>query len=172
MVAESEVDVSELSPDVYDIAELPPVEDPMLGLLRPRLGAAGVRVLSAIPPDMADAFPFVLVRRQYNQMHARGDARSFTDQAYIQVDVFTEGVNGDEDGATLSDAVRVILRDAWLNQTVEPVTKAALSSFRVIHSPRRAGDWANATGPVQYADLPAGAWRYTTTYRLTFRYPQ
>lgn len=164
-----------LPQSVRDMGELPPIEDVLLAFLRPALPDVEVKTL--VPDAMAADFPFVVARRQYNMMHWRGDLRAFVDQAYIQVDTFTQDTttsSGDEEGAILSEAVRVALRDAWLDQTVIEVEgkRVAIAKFDLLNAPRRAGDWANATGPVQYADLPAGAWRYTTVYRITFRYQQ
>lgn len=160
--------MTELPQSVHDLAELPPIEDVLFRLIRPYL--PDLALWPTIPDSMAGAIPFALVRRQYSNMHWRGDARSFTDQAYVQVDSFTKGPDGDEEGAILSEAVRVALRNAWINQDIDPVTGGAISAMKLINPPRRNGDWANATGPVQYADLPADAWRYTAVYRITFRY--
>ncbi len=46
-----------------------------------------------------------------------------------------------------------------------------LTRVQMTSAPRRVTDWATATGPVQYADLPTGVWRYETQYRIGIRKP-
>ncbi|MET9642513.1 hypothetical protein ACIRD2_02700 [Streptomyces sp. NPDC093595] len=148
------------------IAELSPVEDLLLAVLRK--GLPGIRVKSLV--DQHETFPLVLVRRDPSFGAWDGDAR-FTDAARVVINCFAADPNGDEDSAILSEAVRVVLRDAWLNNEVVPgrghITRVDMNS-----SPRRASDWATATGPVQYADLPTGVWRYESIYDIRIRKPR
>ncbi|MFE9924268.1 hypothetical protein ACFYQA_22600 [Streptomyces sp. NPDC005774] len=148
------------------LAELSPVEDLMLAVLRQ--GLPGIQVNTLISKDQT--FPLVLARRDPSWGAWTGDAR-FLDAARVGVHVFCEDPDGDEDAAILSEAVRVVLRDAWLNQTVYPglghITRVDLAS-----APRRQTDWATSTGPVQYADLPTGVWRYEATYDIEIRKPR
>lgn len=148
------------------MVEMHPVEDLLLPLLR--TGLTNVNVYSTIP-DEEDPFPFVIVRRDFSQMHWRGDMH-FIDSAYVAIDTFTQDPDGDEQGAVLSEACRIVLRDAWLNQTVVPGL-GHLTHVQLINEPRRVSDWATSTGPVQYADLPNGVWRYETVYRIKIRRP-
>jgi hypothetical protein len=37
--------------------------------------------------------------------------------------------------------------------------------------PTRQSDWATSSGPVQYADLPSGFYRYQTNYTVKMRRP-
>ncbi|WP_406409654.1 hypothetical protein OG923_12630 [Streptomyces halstedii] len=147
------------------LAELSPVEDLLLSVLRE--GLPGVAVRSLIAKDQE--FPLVLVRRDPSFGAWTGDAR-FTDYARVSVQTFCEDPDGDADAAILAEAVRVVMRDAWLNQKVYPtghITRVDMAS-----SPRRATDWATATGPVQYADLPTGVWRYETQFDVEIRKPR
>ncbi|MFB8350994.1 hypothetical protein [Streptomyces niveus] len=155
-----------LPPEIRALAELSPVEDLLLAVLRE--GLPGISVKSLI--SKSQTFPFVLVRRDPSFGGWPGDTR-FTDSARVAVQCFCADPNGDEDAAILSEAVRVVLRDAWLNQKVYPgrghIARVDLSS-----PPRRATDWATATGPVQYADLPTGVWRYEAAYDIQIRKPR
>lgn len=155
-----------LPPAIYDMAEMSPVEDVALGLLRPAL--PGIAVNSLIAHDQS--FPMVLVRRGDSFGSWQGDSR-FLDSAQLLVHTFCIDPNGDEDAALLAEAVRVALRDAWLKQTVVP-GRGHLVGYDMLSSPRRVTDWATATGPVQFADLPAGTHRYETRFDLTIRKPR
>lgn len=148
---------------IKDLAELSPVEDVLLNILR--LGLPGVTVRSLIPLDAS--FPLVIVRRAPGFGEWQGDTR-FLDVAEVNIHAFTEDPNGDEDGAILSEAVRVVLRNAWFNKRVVPGL-GSITSLRMTDAPRRVTDWATSTGPVQYADLPSGCWRYETTYKVGIR---
>lgn len=158
--------MSTLPPSIKAKAEFSPVEDVILGLLRPRL--EGVQVKTLIEPDQT--FPLVLIRRGDSWGGARGHHR-FIDNATLIVHTFCEDPDGDEEAALLADAVRVSLRDAWLTQQVVP-GRGHLVGFDVQSSPRRVTDWATATGPVQYADLPTGVHRYETRYELLIKRPR
>lgn len=157
--------MANLPPEVVALAERSPVEDFMLDLLRAEL--PGVAVNTLIATDQT--FPFLLVRRIPGLGDNAGDAR-FVDSAGVSVQAFVEDPNGDEDAAILSEAVRVVLRDAWLKQTVIP-GRGHITRFDMSSAPRRVTDWATASGPVQYADLPSGVWRYETQYHLSIRRP-
>ncbi|WP_329559515.1 hypothetical protein OG711_15525 [Streptomyces uncialis] len=148
------------------LAELSPVEDLLLAVLRD--GLPGVRVKSLI--DRHEKFPLVLVRRDPTWGEWAGDPR-FTDAARVVINAFAPDPDGDQDAAILSEAVRVVLRDAWLNQQVYPqlghIIRVDMNS-----APRRSADWASATGPVQYADLPTGVWRYEAIFDVQIRKPR
>jgi hypothetical protein len=151
---------------VREIAEFSPVEDVILPIVRDRL--PGLRVQSLI--DFQQEFPAVVIRRSAQGLAADiGDPR-FVDSALIAVSVFVEGVNGDEEGAVLSEAVRVILREAKELQTVVPGL-GHICYFDQRTPPKRTPDWATSVGPVQYADLPTGITRYEATYQLGIRRP-
>ena len=152
-----------LPPIVRALAELSPVEDILLYVLR--RGLPGVAVQSLIADDQG--WPLVLVRRLASFGEWQGDER-FIDQADIAVQAFAEDPDGDSDAALLAEAVRVVLRNAWVASTIVPgrghITKITMTS-----APRRAADFATATGPVQYADLPTGVTRYESQYRVSIR---
>ncbi|WP_412076902.1 hypothetical protein ACLF6K_17455 [Streptomyces xanthophaeus] len=148
------------------MAELSPVEDLLLAVLRE--GLPGIRVKSLV--DLHEQFPLVLVRRDPTWGEWQGDTR-FTDAARVVINCFVPDPNGDEEAAILSEAVRVVLRNAWLNQKVYP-RRGHIIRVDLNSAPRRATDWATATGPVQYADLPTGVWRYESIYDVQIRKPR
>lgn len=148
---------------VRALAELTPVEDLLLAVLRE--GLPGVSVKSLI--DLHQTFPLVLVRRDSQFGDWDGDER-FVDSADIVLHTFAEDPNGDEDSAILAEAVRIVLRNGAMHQTVYPEL-GNLSKVQMTSAPRRVTDWASSTGPVQYADLPAGVWRYETLYHINIR---
>jgi hypothetical protein len=154
-----------IPPAVRALAELSPIEDILLFLLRDAL--PGVHVQSLIAANQR--FPLVLPRRQPQFGAWDADPR-FTDSADVAIHTFAEDPDGDEDAAILAEAVRVALRDAWLGHKPVP-GRGHLTRVELTSAPRRGTDWATATGPVQYADLPQGVWRYETGYRIAVRKP-
>lgn len=158
--------MSGLPDAIRALAELSPVEDVLLFVLR--RGLPGISVQSLIWIDQT--FPMVLVRRSPSFGEWAGDTR-FLDSADVLVHTFAQDPDGDEDAAILAEAVRVVLRDAWLNHLVIP-GRGHLTRVEMTSAPRRVTDWATATGPVQYADLPTGVWRYETLYRIGIRKPR
>jgi hypothetical protein len=155
-----------LPPEIKALAELSPVEDLMLAILRD--GLPGIQVNSLIAKDQT--FPLVLVRRDPSFGNWQGDTR-FLDAARVAVHAFCQDPDGDEDAAILSEAVRVVIRDAWLSQKVVP-SRGHITRVDLASAPRRVTDWATSTGPVQYADLPTGVWRYEATYDIEIRKPR
>ncbi|MFD6636768.1 hypothetical protein ACFWDN_13235 [Micromonospora chalcea] len=155
-----------LPPEVRALVELSPVEDILLDILRD--GLPGVQVKSLISPRQT--FPLVLPRRMPQFGVWSGDPR-FTDAADVTIHTFAEDPDGDTDAALLGEAVRVVLRDAVKAQRVIP-GKGHLIKAQMTSAPRRATDWATATGPVQYADLPTGVWRYETQFFIAIRKPR
>jgi hypothetical protein len=158
--------MSDLPQSVLDLVELSPVEDILLTILRD--GLPDIPVVSLIaedPPPM-----FVLVRRLHGMGDWDGDPR-FTDSGRFFIHTFTEDPDGDEKGALLSEAVRVVLRNAWLAHKNVP-GRGSVINIKMLSEPSRKTDWATASGPVQYADLPTGFWRYESTYQINVRKPR
>jgi hypothetical protein len=155
-----------LPPSVLALVELSPIEDILLTVLR--AGLPDILVCSLIPKNPPSAF--VLVRRMPGMGLWRGDSR-FTDSGRFYIHAFTEDPDGDEKGALLSEAVRVVLRNAWLAHTVVP-GRGSVIEIKMTSEPARVTDWATASGPVQFADLPSGFWRYESTYSIKVRKPR
>lgn len=150
---------------IDDVAEFLAIEDAVLPVLRDAF--PDVRVVSLISEDTPDPFPFILVRGSHETGLWEGDER-FIDVAMVAIHVFTEDPDGDWQAARLSEAVRVALRNAARQQFRLP-DGSRIHSVTMTSRPRRVTDWATASGPVQYADLPSGTWRYETLFRVSVR---
>ena len=155
---------STLSPEVLALVEMGPIEDLLLALLSEPL--VGVNVQSLIEDDQT--FPLLIVRRSGDWGDWAGDARML-DAGQISTHAYCAGINSDADAALLSEAVRVVIRDS-VNKVVPG--KGHVTMQKMTQAPRRVADWASATGPVQYADLPAGVQRYETVYTIEIRKPR
>lgn len=153
-----------LPPALFAVTEFAPIEDILLGLLRG--GLWGIPVYTLIPEK--PVFPFVLVRKVSNSISQwDGDPR-FVDRARFTVQAFTQDPDGDEAGAVLSEAIRVVLHQHWMAHTNVPGF-GTIVKLEMVASPTRVTDWATSAGPVQYADLPTGTWRYEAQYVLTVK---
>ena len=155
--------MSTLPESVLRMVEYSPIEDIVLAALRKRL--PDVRVQSLYREN--ESTPLVLIRRDPEESNWSGDPHHL-DTAYIDVEVLTEGLEADTDGALLGEAVRVALRDTWLQRDIFP----GLGHFVWVEqtvAPHKRSDWATATGPVQYADLPAGWSRYESSFYIEVR---
>lgn len=158
--------MANVPPAVMALAEHVPAEDIALSVLR--AGLTGVQVVSQIAKGQT--FPVVLVRRLPVFLDFRGDAR-FLESTDIAVHCFVEDPDGDRDAAILSEACRVLLRNAWLDRWYN-ASLGSISHMEVLAPPRRIPDWATSSGPVQFADLPSNVWRYEGRYRLIVRKPR
>jgi len=157
---------SSLPPEVLALAQFHPVEDLILALLRDGLPEA-IHVNSLVADGQE--WPLVLVRRGLDWGFWAGDPRGFIDSGTLAISVFCDGLEADSDAAYLSEAVRVILHRS-VNKVVSGL--GYLTEVDLDNAPHRVTDWASATGPVQFADLPTGVMRYETTYSLGIRAPR
>lgn len=148
------------------MAERTPIEDVALTILRAALPS--VEFVSQIRKNQS--FPVVLVRRLPAFIYAQTDER-WLEQADLSIHSFALDPDGDRDAAILAEAVRVALRDAWLDNAGND-SIGWIARFSCLAPARRVPDWATASGPVQYADLPSNTWRYEGRYRLTVRKPR
>lgn len=155
-----------LPQSVLDLVEFTPIEDIVLAILRERIPDIPVGTLIAPHQDV----PFVLVRRSPEFDRWRGDPR-FLESVAVDIQVICSGIDSDDDAALLSEAVRVALRDAADEKVVYPGLGSLHHHTQTISAHRRP-DWATATGPVQYADLPTEHTRYESTHRLVVRKPR
>lgn len=157
----------DLPQSVLDLVEFHPSEDILLAILRE--GLPDVPSLSLIADD--PKLPFILARRQPGSfLEGEGDPR-FVDVSRFVIETFTEDPDGDEKGALLAEACRVVLRNAWLQSKNYPGL-GSIVKIECLVKPARQSDWATSSGPVQYADLPTGYWRYEAQYSLVVRKPR
>lgn len=154
---------STLPDSVLAVVHLKPIEHIVLAALRDKYPDLKIGTLIADDQD----FPFMLARRDGDWGAWDGDPR-FLDAGQISVQTFAEGIEADTDACQLGEAAHIALRSS-INQVfpgLGHITKA-----RMLAAPHRKSDWATSTGPVQYADLPAGVVRYETTFFVEFKKP-
>lgn len=154
---------STLPPEILAKVEMSPVEDLLLALLPDQL--PGVPVQTLIEDEQT--FPFILIRSNGSWGNWTGDER-FLDAAEIRVHTFADGINADEDANNLAEAVRVTLRDS---KNIVVPQRGHITNIQMTSRPRRVTDWATSSGPVQYASLPAGVFRWEAVYHVTIRKP-
>lgn len=160
------VDPNPLPDSVLDLIENVPVEDIILAVLRS--GLPDTDIFSYVPAHPPSHF--ILVRRLAGLGEWDGDQR-FTDEGRFAIQTYTQDPDGDWKGAVLSEAVRVVLRNASLSHWRDPELGSVIE-IRLIQEPSRVTDWATSAGPVQYADLPTGYWRYESSYSIKTRKPR
>ncbi|ROR95515.1 hypothetical protein EDD28_0071 [Salana multivorans] len=154
-----------LPQSVLDEIDSLPLED----VAKPLLQAAvpDISVHTFIPmKEVDDLFPFVLVQG-YSREYGLDDDR-YLDSGLVSVQSFTTGDDGDQDGALVQLAIRRALRRLSA-QHYRINDDVSVVKVTLVSRPKRVPDWATATGPVQFADLPVAAWRYESIYRITFR---
>lgn len=156
----------DLPQSVLDLVEFAPVDEIVLNILRE--GLPEVPIYTLIPLE-AGPF-FIIVRRKPALGDWDGDER-FTDEARIELHVFTQDPNGEDKAALLAEAARVVLRNASHDKKVIPGLGSVIR-IEQIQDPARRTDWATSTGPVQYADLPTEYWRYESQYNVLVRKPR
>lgn len=158
--------MANLPESVRNLAEQVPAEDLALDILR--VGLPDIEIVSQI--RKSQTFPVILARRLPTFTDFGSDERFLAD-VDLAIHAFAEDPDGDRDAAIISEAARVVLRNAWLDHYYNPAL-GSVSWFEVLSPPRRVPDWATASGPVQYADLPSNVWRYEARYRLVVRKPR
>lgn len=153
---------------ITDKVEMLPLEDVALRVLRDALPGVAIRSLIESDQLPIERF-FVLVRRIPGIGIWRGDER-FIDYGGLAVHVYAQDMDSDEVGAIVSEACRVALRDSASRRDWYPEL-GGLIRVQLVEEPMRKTDWATSSGPVQFADLPAGMQRYEARYNLWVRRP-
>lgn len=157
-------DLPELPASVVGLIEFSPVEDIAVRILRDAM--PDVPTFTLIPEDADEPFFFV-VRRRPSLGNWDGDPR-FSDEARILLQTFSQDPDGDEKCAWVGEAARVAFRNAWLDHSNYPGLGSIIRIEQLSEASRKT-DWATSTGPVQYADLPTGYWRYESEFTFWVR---
>lgn len=160
------VDPRALPASVLNLIENRPIEDMLLAILRKGLPDVPINSLIAEHPP-----PFFVIARKMPGMGGWSADARFTDKGRFYIHTFTQDPDGDWKGAVLSEAVRVVLRTAWLEHWSFPGL-GSITEIQLEAEPGRVTDWATSAGPVQYADLPTGFWRYQSIYSIEIRKPR
>lgn len=157
-----------LPASVTDLAEMTPMEDIALRVLREAMPDVSIQSLIEFDQTDMDRF-FIVVRRIPSWGIWSGDDR-FIDAGGLAVHVFAQDPDADEVGAIVSEAARVALRNSARDRDwYEDI--GGLLKVQLVEEPVRRTDWATSSGPVQFADLPAGYQRYEARYSLWVRLP-
>ena len=160
-----DLSIYDLPASVEAAIELSPIEDIALGIIRTYL--PDIPCYSLIPKEATEN-AFILVRRSFAFGEWQGDPRGFIDTARVEVHVYAQDPYGDARGALISEAVRTAFRDAHLDNLHIP-GRGWVVRTKMVGEPSRKSDWATSAGPVQYADLPDGFWRYESKFFITVR---
>ena len=98
-----------------------------------------------------------------------GDDR-YLHPVLVSISTITSGVDADEMGEELQEAIRIALRQAQMEQIVVP-NGGVINRITNTSSPVRVSDYATSSAVVQYASLPSGWVRYESVWRLIVRSP-
>lgn len=146
---------------VKELIELPPTEDMVIDVLRK--GLPDVPIFSLIPND--PPMPMIFVRKLPGLGLGNATDERFFITTRFEVQVLAKDPDGDEKGAVISEAVRVVLRDAWMRNHHVPGL-GWVKRIRLMSEASRGADWATSAGPIQYAELPIGVWRYESKFSI------
>ena len=160
-----------LPASVAEAQENTPLEDVGLAVLREYL--PDIPFYAKIPytfdGEVIEHDVFVVLRR-INALGIWNGRPGLLDSGSLAVHVFSRDPDGELKAAMVSEAVRVAFQRASDTNWYRPGV-GALTRVRVDEEPNRKTDFATSAGPVQYADLPTGYWRYETRYQLWVRPP-
>lgn len=156
-------------PELLAKVQLFPLEDFVLAILKPILEPYGFGVTAQI--EDRPEFPFILVSRGSGLGEWGGDKKAFRDTAQLIIHHYTMDPDGSQKGAVFGEVVRALLYEAAAEHWTHPEF-GTLMNIRMTMEPTRRPDWATSSGPVQYADLPTGAWRYESHFDVTIRPPR
>lgn len=159
-----------LPASVAGLVEMVPVEDIMQRILNEAFPDMAEDIVTQIEQDAFSLHDIIILVRRTATYGAWGGDHRFIDNAGLVVHVYAGGVDADERAALVSEAVRVAIRDAWLEPKWYP-DLGQLKKAHMVQDPVRKTDWMPSSGPVQYADLPHGWVRYESRYDLFFRKP-
>lgn len=117
--------------------------------------------------------PMIIARADRRSGAERGGLEDdrFLHPALVSISTITSGIDADEVGEELQEAIRICLRQAQMNQTVVP-NGGSISRITNTSAPVRVSDYATSSSIVQYASLPTGHVRYESIWRILIRPPQ
>lgn len=142
-----------------------PAEDVGLAILR--RGLPDVPSYALIPIDTPAYF---LLVRGVPEMGLYNGRRGLLHEMEFAVHIYAEDPDGDEKAALLGDAVVDVMEQAFYEHW-QFTQYGSINLIVCTQYPSREPDWATASGPVQYADLPTGDWRYEARFRARINTP-
>lgn len=129
----------------------------------------GLKVRSMIEDGLTT--PYVFARMTFGSWTSDSFHNSdnrFSRRAVVNIDIFTDGPDGDSAGWALSELCWQTLYAAREAQTVVPGI-GSIAFLRINSPARRVSDWATSTGVQQYANLNKGYTRYQAVYGIVQR---
>lgn len=136
-------------------------EDIIPGILRKVLPGY-VRVLSRVEEN--PQFPFILVSST-RVSEGQSPTSDQSDILSFNIHSFCRGVDADIDAANLCWAAVNAVKDAALRGDSVGDGQVIVAS-KLVMEPLRRSDWQDASGPVQYQDLPQFVERYEAWMRV------
>lgn len=136
-------------------------EDIIPGILRKVLPGY-VRVLSRVEEN--PSFPFVLVSSA-RVSEGQSPTSDQSDILSFNIHSFCRGIDADIDAANLCWAAVNAVKDAALRGDSVGDGQVIVAS-KLVMEPLRRPDWQDASGPVQYQDLPQFVERYEAWMRV------
>ena len=136
-------------------------EDIIPGILRKVLPGY-VRVLSRVEEN--PQFPFVLVSSA-RVSEGQSPTSDQSDILSFNIHSFCRGVDADIDAANLCWAAVNAVKDAALRGDSVGDGQVIVAA-KLVMEPLRRSDWQDASGPVQYQDLPQFVERYEAWMRV------
>lgn len=136
-------------------------EDIIPGILRKVLPGY-VRVLSRVEEN--PQFPFILVSSA-RVSEGQSPTSDQSDILSFNIHSFCRGIDADIDAANLCWAAVNAVKDAALRGDSVGDGQVIVAS-KLVMEPLRRSDWQDASGPVQYQDLPQFVERYEAWMRV------
>lgn len=165
-------DISKIDlPDVIKTTQSnAPITDICLEVLRKRL--PGFPFFTKIPfkqtpAEISPFYTFAIVRPDDGLGFWNG-IENILDNGGITIQVFTHDPDGELKGILVSNAIKLSLFAEKRDRTFFPGL-GGICGVTMTQEPIRRADWATATGPVQYADLPTGYWRHESKFDVFVR---
>lgn len=121
-----------------------------------------VRVLSRV--EETPSFPFILVSSA-RVSEGQSPTSDQSDILSFNIHSFCRGIDADIDAANLCWAAVNAVKDAALRGDSVGDGQVIVAS-KLVMEPLRRSDWQDASGPVQYQDLPQFVERYEAWMRV------
>lgn len=161
----------DLPDSVLNAVKNRPAEDVALAILR--RGLPGMPIYALIPKSTPDSF---IVVRDVPELGNPQEVPGLLHQADFTVHCYAQDPEGDEKAALIGDAVVTIMdrafREHWVLKDPQGNDIGSVNKIWCQQYPAREPDWATSSGPVQYADLPTGDWRYEARFRARINTPR
>lgn len=155
-----------LPASALDLVKARPIEDVGLAILR--RGLPDVPTYALIPKTTPE---FFLIVRGIPELGNYRSGHGLWNQNDFAVHAYAQDPEGDEQAALLSFAVVSVMEQAFREHWRLPGL-GTVNKIECFQGPTREPDWATSTGPVQYADLPTGDWRYEARFRARINTPR